>query len=152
MYITHNKGFIFYTDVMIATILLLFTLTFLIFFINNTTNTAINSTQNKYLESKTIFVADSFIKNFNPNNSLLGACTFNTDKKRILSNQLSLLNFVNIKPLNLDDFFIKEILIENILKTKIFYQEKDSNTCITIKRFVLVNGLKSKIYFTGCLI
>ena len=152
MTIMYNKGFIFYTDVMIATVLILFTMTFLIFFVNNATNTAINGTQNKYLESKTIFVADSFVKNFNSNNSLLGSCAFDFDKKRILSNQLSVLNFVNIKPLNLDDFFIKEILVENISKTKIFSQEKNSNTCITIKRFVLVEGIKSMIYFTGCLI
>ena len=148
----HNKGFIFYTDVMIATILLLFAITCLIFFINNNTNFAITNTESNYLESKTIFVADSFIKNLNPTNTMLGACKHDLDKKRILSNQLSILNFVNIKPLNLDDFFIKEIIVENIIKTKIFSQEKNSNNCITIKRFVLVEGIKSKIYFTGCLI
>ena len=146
-----NKGFLFYTDVMIATILILFTLTFIIFFINNITNTSITNTNNLYLEEKTIFVADSFIKNFDSNNSLLGACAIDIDKKRILSNQLNPTLFNNIKPLNLNDFFIKKIWIQPQNKI-LFSQNKNSNNCISIKRFVLINGTKTLIYFTGCLI
>jgi hypothetical protein len=146
-----NKGFIFTTDLIFTIAILLITMLVFVIFVNNQINFFTEQEKNFYLEEKTIFVADAFIKNYNSNNTMLGACIFDSDKKRILSNELSSINFLKIKQLNTSDFFIKKIIVKNVLTKEIFLDNTQSNTCFSIKRFAFVDNLKSEINFVGCL-
>ena len=77
----HNeKGFIFSMDLIIACIIILFSILWFVIFINNNLTLTINFETEKYLEAKTIFIVDSFIKNFNEENTLLGSCKFDESK------------------------------------------------------------------------
>jgi hypothetical protein len=158
MSITNNisigrKGFIFSTDLIITIILMLFVLTIFIIITSNNFNFSISFEKEKYLEAKVIFVADSFVKNFNTENSLLGASYYCVDRKRILENEISSSNFSNIKQLDFDDFFIKSITVKNFSEKNIFFDNRqDFRGCISIKRMAFVDNIKSIITFRGCLI
>lgn len=148
-----NKGLIFSTDLIITVSIMLFSIFFFLIIINNNFQQNIEFEKEKYLESKTIFVADSFVKNFNENNTLLGACIIDFEKKRVLSNEINSNNFSKIKELEITDFFIKKISYKNYFEEKTFYENKlkKPKNCVSISRFVLLNSIKSIITFTGCL-
>lgn len=150
----HNeKGFIFSMDLIIACIIILFSILWFVIFINNNLTLTINFETEKYLEAKTIFIVDSFIKNFNEENTLLGSCKFDESKKRILSNELNSNYFSNIKKIDINNFFIKKIETKNNFDSKIIYfEEQNSKNCISIKRFILLDNIKNIIIFTGCLV
>lgn len=150
----NKKGFIFSTDLIISIIIILFSITSFLIIINNNLGLAIKFEKEKYVEQKTIFVADSFVKNFSEENAMLGSCIIDFEKKRVLSNEISSTNFSNIKELKINDFFIKKIESENIIGKKIIYSNNNNMReidCISVKRFVFLDGIKSIISFTGCL-
>ncbi len=154
--IESKKGFIFTSDAIITTIIILFAIFVFIFLINNNLALASQFEKEKYLEEKTIFVADSFVKNFDSENSLLGACKINNERKRVLSNEINSENFSKIFSLEINDFFIEKIEFENAFQKNIIYQNKETqnfttNNCISIKRFVLLENIKTIFYFKGCL-
>jgi hypothetical protein len=146
-----NKGFVFTTDLIFTIMILLVMLLVFVIFINNHINFFVQQEKNTYLEEKTIFTADSFVKNYNEENAMLGACFSDDLKKRVLSNEINSLNFSKIKQLELTDFFIKKIIVKNIFEKTIFESPAQSKNCFSIKRFVFVDNIKSEITFLGCL-
>ncbi len=147
-----KKGFIFSTDFIIAFIIILFIITSFIIIVTNNTRISINFEEQIYLEGKTVFVADSFVKNYNENNTMLGACVVDFERKRVLSNEISSENFSKIRQLEIDDFFVKKIsTVKNGVEQIIFFEQKNSEKCITAKRFALVDGMKKIVLLKGCL-
>ena len=152
MIIIHNRGFIFSIDALIAFTIMLFSLLVFVIILSNSTTQLVKSTENFYLEEKTIFVADSFVKNFDTENSLLGACVFDLEKKRIKSNELTRTNFANMHKLQIDDFFVKQVIIKTHLKEeRIFFDARNEKECVTVKRFVILDGEKAIVLLEGCL-
>lgn len=147
MNIISSKGFIFTTDLIISIILILIILLTFSIYLNNETNLITQSKKISYLTEKTIFVADAFIKNFDKKNALFGACYIDLEKGRIKSNELNSFNFLNIKQIKDNKFFVKKIFIEK----NIFFDNTPSENCLGIKRFVLVDGIKKEVEIIGCL-
>lgn len=144
----NNKGAIFSLDALISFSI---TLVILLLFISTVTQNYSAQKENLlnyYLEEKTLMVIDSLVKNNNPENFLLGACITDTDKKRIKSNELSLLQLTNVKPFELKEFFVKQITWKDNVK---LLSEKESHNCITMQRFVLIDSERDIILLTGCL-
>jgi hypothetical protein len=100
------------------------------------------------LTQKTIFFADSLIKNRNPGDPIKGSAEIDYEKKRVMTNILSkeLLNKIN--SYQIDNFFIKEISLD---KKIIFKENLMSEECKTIKRYVIVENLKKVLEVKGCL-
>ncbi len=148
-----KKGAIFSIDALIA-----FTLTLLILlsFVQLTTNIFVQQKEQVkqfYLEEKTLMIADSLVKNRNLENSLLGACAADSDKKRITGNEIEEQLLLQAKPFELKEFFAKELKFETKGMTKIIsLNNKESENCLSAKRFALIDGEKSIIEIKGCLI
>lgn len=151
--LSKEKGAIFSIDTLIG-----FTLTLLILlsFVQLTTNVFMQQKQNIkqfYLEEKTIMIADSLIKNRNEKNPLLGACIIDNDKKRVKSNEIEEELLLQAKKFELKEFFVKELTWEKNKTTKIILlNNKNSNNCILVKRFALINNEKAIITIQGCLV
>lgn len=143
-----NKGFIFTTDLIITIILLLFCLLAFALTIGSQINFLEEREKSLFLEEKIIFIADSFVKNFDEENALLGACKIDLEKKRVLSNELNSASFSNIKQIKSEKIFIKNIIIGEKV---IFSDSKTAKNCFSVKRFVLVDGIKKIIFMNGCL-
>ncbi|MFA5357362.1 MAG: hypothetical protein WC308_00350 [archaeon] len=155
MGITSNKGMIFSTDAIIASTIILFSL--LIFFTNisNYSENISKTSKQLILEEKTLLTADAFVKNYSPENALLGACKVDYEKKRVKSNEIESKNFSTIKQTASKKFFIKKITLTNTNaknEKTIFTEEKNSETCITAKRLAFVDSEKTIVEITGCLI
>jgi hypothetical protein len=153
MSITCNeKGIVFFTDTIFSSIIMLVITLVFVFFISNQINIYFQEEKNFFLEEKTIFLADSFVKNFDSNNSLFGVCKVDLEKKRVLSNELTNVNFSNIKQIELENYFVKEIKIkyfvggEKIIFSDLFVGRE----CFAVRRFVFVDDKKAEIHFRGC--
>jgi hypothetical protein len=107
------------------------------------------------LQQKTLAVADSLVKNYDENNALLGACIVDLEKKRARSNELSSMNFSNVKPLAAGSFFVKSIsIIAGTNGMNLFSKVLDmreAKNCLTARRFALVDGQSATIEIQGCL-
>jgi len=150
-----TKGMIFSFDAMIAFIIMLFMISVFALTLGNYSTQVLAQEQNFFLEEKTIFVADAFVKNYNSDNALLGGCIIDLDKKRVKSNEISSALLNNTKQIEIEGFFVKEAKIKSLDKTisKIFLSDnRESEQCIAIKRFVLIDGKKALVLITGCLI
>ena len=145
-----EKGFFFTTDVIVAFVIVLFSLLVFSLSLSNNFNLKTQNEIDKFLEEKTIFLADAFIKNYNEKNSMTGACFFDEEKRRVRSNEINSALFSNIKSLNLETFFVKEIKIINSSKI-IYLANKNSKKCLSVRRMALVDGIKRIIEFRGCL-
>jgi hypothetical protein len=145
-----NRGIIFSIDALVAFIIVLFMLLAFVVTLNNETNNLTQNIGHFFLEEKTILVADSLIKNYNEENALLGACLFDFEKRRVRSNELSSLNFNNLKKLNLNDFFVKSISYQTKTKSKKYLIESSEGICLVVRRFVLIDGEKGLIFVEGC--
>ena len=145
-----EKGAIFSLDAGIAFTLTLFSLLVFASALGNYSSQLISQENNIFLQEKTMMVADSLVKNYNAENSLLGACVIDADKKRTKSNELTFSNLANAKPFVVENFFVKKVSIP----AKGFVKELDARQeaqCITVKRLVLVDGAKAIIEVEGCL-
>jgi len=121
---------------------------------SNNTSAFVKNVDDFFLEEKTMFVADAFVKNFDPQNALLGACVVDIEKKRVRSNELDSANFSNLKSLEIENFFVKKIsyyFSNNRKEQIIYFSQRLSSNCLNIKRFVLLDGVKSLVFVTGCL-
>lgn len=148
-YLNH-KGIIFTIDTMLTTILILVILfSFSIFVFEKIENNLLIEKQ-FFLEQKTISVADSIIKNNNPN-PILGMSIVDLDKKRTLNNKISLQN-TNFEQINLDVFFIKKIKyrLKTGFEEKLFLDNREFSSCFSIERFVLIQNQKGLIKVVGC--
>jgi hypothetical protein len=147
-----NRGVIFAIDAIIASCILLLGLLAFFITLGNYSNRLGEESKNIFLGEKTIFVADSFVKNYSAENSLLGACIIDYEKKRVKSNELSSANFSNARALELDEFFVKSVSIKGGgPKKNVFMSGKNGKNCITIRRFALVDGEKAIVEVQGCL-
>ena len=146
-----NRGIIFSMDALVAFVIVMFML--LVFTINlgNETNNLTQNVGHFFLEEKVMMVADSLIKNYNEENSLLGACVIDLDKKRVKSNEINSLNFSNLKQLNQDEFFIKSISYKTQTRSKKYLIEDRGGECLVVKRLALINGEKGLIFVEGCI-
>ena len=103
------------------------------------------------LEEKGMLITDSLVKNYDENNSLLGACIYDLEKKRVRTNEISLSNLTNAKPLQSGEIFVESISIrtKSISKT-VSIEKKTSSECVNVKRFVLIDGEKGLIEVKTC--
>ena len=145
-----NRGIIFSMDALVAFVIVMFML--LVFTINlgNETNNLTQNVGHFFLEEKVMMVADSLIKNYNEENSLLGACIVDLDKKRVKSNEISSLNFSNLKQLNQDEFFIKSVSYKTQTQSKKYLIDDRESECLVVKRLALIDGEKGLIFVEGC--
>jgi hypothetical protein len=156
MNIIHNKsrGIIFSFDIIITFLIILFGITVFVFALHNNTNSFVKNVDDFFLEEKTIFVADSFVKNFDPTNALLGSCVIDLEKRRVKSNELASANFSNLKSLGIESFFVKRVsyrVLGNTSEQIIYSSARQSLNCLTAKRFVLIDAQKALVFVTGCL-
>jgi hypothetical protein len=149
-----SKGMIFSFDAMISFLILLFFIFVLVNFISEKYLFEKQEVDHFFLEEKVLLCADSFVKNHNPQNTTLGAAIVDTEKKRAESNKLTLANILQAKPYSTGNFFIKKIQYynQNQETQTIELSTVKSQNCISSKRFVLIDGEKSIIEFTGCII
>jgi len=150
----NQKGIIFSTDAIISFTITLFTMLIFVLYLSNIVNSETRKIEQIELEEKAVFIIDSMIKNQNEENALLGACNYDSDKKRVLTNNLNYSQLkTNSKPITIEDFFVKEITITftNTNKKEIInLSAKDSKNCINVKRFTLVDNLKTIIEVKTC--
>jgi len=156
MSIIHNnsRGIIFSFDIIITFIIILFGITVFVFAMHNNTNLFVKNVDDFFLEEKTLFVADSFIKNFDPTNALLGACVVDLEKRRVKNNELTSANFSNLKSLEIEGFFVKRVsyrFLGNNREQIIYSSTKQSKNCLSVKRFVLIDGTKALVLVEGCI-
>jgi len=143
---------IFSIDAIIAFSLMLMGMLVFVTVLSNSGNSAVQQAKELFLEEKTFAIADSLVKNYNQENTLLGACTTDLKKKRVLSNELTAQNLLSAKPIELEGFFVKSISYNTGAGEKqILLSQKDSDKCISAKRFVLLDGAKTIISVKGCL-
>jgi hypothetical protein len=146
-----DRGMIFSLDAGVAfTItligILLFTNTFA-----NSGQRAVENTESIEVEEKTLMIADALVKNYDENNTLLGSCVVDYEKKRVKSNELTLENIKKAKPIELGNIFVEEIRVNTeLLKETIKLEEKKSNECYSVKRFVLIDNEKGTIEVKTC--
>jgi len=145
-----QKGIIFSTDAGISFAIMLISCFLMVITIANNTSISQRNIKNFELEEKALLIADSLVKNLDEENPLLGACIYDTDKKRVLSNSLSEELIKKAKSLELENFFVKKITILSQQKTELILSSKESIDCITAKRFALVDKKKSIIEVQTC--
>ncbi len=149
---TKDRGLIFTTDAIICSIIILTSA--LIFSTTIKTNATKQTELLKdfELEEKTLLIADAMIKNYDKNNPLLGACIFDLDKKRVLTNQLSLERLKEARQINSEKFFAEKITIKTRNYTHIISLSNKSTGkhCLTAKRFALIGNEKAIIQTTLC--
>jgi hypothetical protein len=143
------NGAIFSIDALLAFIILLFALLSFSITLTNYSQSILFSSRQFYLEEKTILAADSFVKNYSSQNGLLGAAILDFDKKRIRANELSTLNFESFNNYNSENFFVSKIYSAN---ETIYDSGLQSESCFSVKRFVLLDSQKKIITYQGCLI
>ena len=145
------KGMIFTLDAGISfTIILLSVLLFAVT-LNANAIKAEENISNFALEEKANLIADSFVKNFDENNTLRGACVYDPLKRRVKTNELRLANIKNANTIEFGKIFVKEL--EYTTQTQhefITLNQKSSSKCITEKRFVLIDWEKGIILIKTC--
>ena len=103
------------------------------------------------LEEKALLVADSMVKNYNPKNTLLGACILDFDKKRVRTNELTSENIKKAKSASFGKIFVKNIsYTAQTRKENLQLSAKTAKECISAKRFVLIDGEKGVILIQTC--
>lgn len=150
-----NRGMIFSIDTTIAAGIILLSLLAFFIALNNYSNNIMKASRQAFLEEKTLFTADAFVKNYSPENAVLGACKTDFEKKRVKSNEIDSKNFSEIRQINSKKFFIKKILLKNAANGPekiIFADAKNSEECVTAKRLAIVDSEKTIIETTGCLL
>jgi hypothetical protein len=145
-----EKGIIYSLDALISFLIMLFAcLVFAVILANNATQLE----KNIYffeLEEKAMLIADSLVKNLDTNNSLLGACTYNTNTKRVESNKIDLELLFRAKQIDSNKFIVKRITVNDGKKTELNLSSAVLAECIAVKRFVLADGKKAVIEVETC--
>lgn len=119
--------------------------------LNSMSQTAAKQLKSAELEEKALMIADSVVKNYDESNTLFGACITDTDKKRILTNQLSMENLRKVKAQNFGEISVESITVHTkVTNETITLEQSTSRNCITAKRFALINGEKGIIEVKVC--
>lgn len=150
----NEKGIIFSTDAVISFVIMLITILIFVLYLSNSVLKVERNIEQIELDQKAIFIIDSMIKNQNEENALLGACNYDPNKKRVLTNNLNYTQIkTNSKPVTIGNFFVKSLAItftHTNQKETINLSEKTSSECINVTRFALVDGLKAIIEVKTC--
>ncbi|MFA5361014.1 MAG: hypothetical protein WC290_01035 [archaeon] len=149
----NQKGIIFSTDATISFVIILFTILIFTLNLSNTINLTERELTQLELDQKAIFITDSLIKNQNTVQPLLGACIYDEEKKRVLTNNIDYLKIKQSSGLKINTFFVESITIE-FLKTKqiekVIYNTQNTTQCTSIKRFIIANNQKAIIEVRIC--
>jgi hypothetical protein len=148
-----EKGFVFSADLAVAAIAMLLLLGIALLHFDSAKENALSAGERFSLQRKTLFLADSLVKNRNTGQPNLGAAAFDPAKHRVLSNELDtgLLRKAGenaqggsgIKEISLVQFGGKE--------REIFYsQESLQQDCMAVDRIVIAGGKKSIVRVTAC--
>jgi len=150
----NERGIIFSTDVVISFIIALIMMLIFVLYLSNLILSEERKISQIELDEKALFIVDSMIKNQNLENALLGACNYDSSKKRVLTNNLNYTQIkTNLKPISFGKFFVKSVTItfsNTNQKETIQLSEKNSANCINVKRFSLVEGAKAIIEVKTC--
>ncbi|MFA6064722.1 MAG: hypothetical protein WCW44_03210 [archaeon] len=147
----NSKGIIFSLDAGISFSITLVTVLLFATFLAQTASSTQNEIKNFELEEKAILIADSLVKNYDENNSLLGTCILDIEKKRIRTNEISFSNLINLKPISFGEIYVESITVKTNSFQKTFQiEEKVSNDCISVRRFALIEGEKGIIEVKTC--
>ena len=146
-----SKGMIFSLDAMISFVIILICALLFVFALNNYSQKSEQNLKSFELEEKALLLADSFIKNFDENNPLRGACIYDSDKKRVRTNELSLENMKKAKSIEFGEMFVKSITYTiNEKSQTLQLSSKKSIECVSAKRFGLIDGEKTIIIIQTC--
>jgi len=122
-----------------------------VFTLNGYAGSAEQSIINFELEEKALMIADAMVKNSNTPNPLLGACIYDSEKKRVRTNELSSAEIKRAQFMQFGKIFVKNIIYEtNSGRENIALTQKTSENCITSKRFALIDGGKGIIFIQTC--
>lgn len=150
----NQRGIIFSTDAVISFVIALITTLIFVTYLSNTVFSEKQNIEQLELDEKAIFLIDSMVKNQNLDNAILGACNYDSAKKRVLTNNLNYIQIkTNSKPLLIGNYFVKNIAItftNTNQKENINLSENNSTNCTTIKRFALVDGQNAIIEMKVC--
>ena len=147
------KGMIFSLDAGISFTILLISILVFVLMLNNYAQKAVQNTENFELEEKALMIADSFVKNFDENNPIRGAGIYDSEKKRVKTNELTLENIKKAKTISFSKIFVQKISYLTKTREEIFTIDTDKNQtkeCITAKRFALIDGEKGIIQIQTC--
>ena len=146
------KGMIFSLDAGISFTILLISMLVFVLMLNNYAEKAKQNIENFELEEKALMIADSFVKNFDENNTIRGACLYDPEKKRVKTNEITLENIKKAKTISFGRIFIQKISYSTKTKEETFMLEagKKEKQCINAKRFVLIEGKKGFINIQTC--
>jgi hypothetical protein len=139
------KGQIFSMDLILQFIIILSIIMIFSINISMKTNNFVLEKEDLILEEKVMLVADSFVKNLSEN-TLLGSCVYDLDKKRVRSNELDFLKFVEMNGLELEEFFVSAVSVGG---ARIYYKE-EGERCVSVKRLVFVGAEKKVVEVKGC--
>jgi len=142
---------IFSLDAMISFVIVLACTLLFVFALNNYAQRAEQGLKDFELEEKALLTADSFVKNFDENNTIRGACVYDAEKKRVRTNELSRENITKAKGIEFGNIFVKSITFTtNGTPETIALSSKKSSECISAKRFVLIDREKAIILIQTC--
>jgi len=146
-----SKGMIFSLDAMISFVIILICALLFVFALNNYAQKAEQSVKDFELEEKALMIADSFVKNLDENNTIRGAGIYDSDKKRVRTNELTTENIKKAKSIEFGEIFVKSLTYTITEKSQTLQLSlKKSNECISAKRFVLIDGEKAIIQILTC--
>jgi len=105
------------------------------------------------LQRKALFAADSLVKNRDNENPALGAAILDTQKHRVMSNEIDIALLRKAKAINGGGFAIKEISLEfKGGEKEIIFSEPGAapGDCIAVERAVLAEEKKAVVRMVAC--
>ncbi|MDO8624813.1 MAG: hypothetical protein Q7R47_01925 [Candidatus Diapherotrites archaeon] len=147
-----ERGFLWTTDLAFAGLLCLATLVLVFTYAANQYARQTDRLSGEYTRQTAQDIAESFLKNRNTDNPLLGACARDDALHRVLSNQLDPVLLHQITPKNRSgDFYIAAIRLEYFNRDpEIILDTPRTQNCQTIPRIVLIDNQKTILQLTIC--
>ncbi len=142
----NQRGFVFSLDLAIAIIAMLLMLSLMLSQLEILKNKEIENVERIELQRNAFFAIDSMTKNRDEERPLLGLALYDSEKHRVLSNEIDTILLKDAKPVLFKNFFISRISIGEI--EKMF--EEPGEKCISADRLVLVNGKKKLLEAVVC--
>jgi len=148
-----KKGFLFSLDLGFAFLLVLLMVFLMVYSLGREASYFREKLGEKELNSKAISLMDSLVKNSDENNAFLGSAFYDSEVKRVKSNVMDYEQLKKMKSEKKPDF-VKGIYLEFDGKKEKIFSEEGSGNCISLSRFVLVQGIleekKAKIVGVFC--
>ena len=142
----NQRGFVFSLDLAIAIIAMLLMLSLMLSQLEILKNKEIENVERIELQRNAFFAIDSMTKNRDEERPLLGLALYDSEKHRVLSNEIDSLLLKNAKPVLFENFFISSVSVGKI--EKVF--EKSGQKCISVNRLVFMNGKKEMLEVVVC--